>query len=86
MSSIFQRFGCFLKTVLYEIIFTKYLPILTYGLDGFVLLSEQRQKLSEDFNTVIQRIFKLSRFTSVRNIIMYAGSKPCDILVDEHLL
>jgi hypothetical protein len=51
------------------------------------MLSEQRQNLSVAFNTIIQRIFKLSRFTSVRNVIMYAGSKPSNILVDErHLL
>jgi Reverse transcriptase (RNA-dependent DNA polymerase) len=81
--SILQRFGYFPETVLCKLILTKCLPILTYGMECFALLSEQRRKLSVAFNTVIRRIFKLSRYTSVRDIIIIVGSKPCDVLVDE---
>ena len=36
------------------------------------------------FNTVVRRIFKLSKYTSVRDVIVYIGSKPCDIILDDH--
>ena len=35
------------------------------------------------FNTVIRKIFKLSKHTSVRHVIHYIGSKPCKIFIDE---
>ena len=35
------------------------------------------------FNTVVRQIFKLSKYTSVHDVIIYIGSKPCDIILDE---
>ena len=35
------------------------------------------------FNSVIRRIFRLFRFTSVRDVIVYIGSKPCDLFIDD---
>ena len=35
------------------------------------------------YNTVIRRIFKSLRYTLVRDVIEYIGSKPCDILLHD---
>ena len=76
---ILQRFGYLSKPVLCEIILIKCLPILLYVIECFVLLSEQRRKLCVALNTVKRRIFILSRYTSVHDLIAYIDSKPCDI-------
>jgi hypothetical protein len=81
--SILQHCGHLSETVLCEIIVTKCLPVLTYGLECFRLLSYQKQKVNVAFNTIIRRIFKLSRYTSVRDIIMCIGCKPTSDLLDE---
>ena len=52
-------------------------------MECFMLLSEQRRKLCVAFNSVIKRIFKLSRYISLHDLIAYIGSKPCDIFLDE---
>ena len=52
-------------------------------MECFMLLSEQRRKLRVAFNTVTKRVFKLSRYTSVHDLIVYIGSKPCDNLLDK---
>ena len=80
---VLQRFGHLFEPVLCEIILTKCLSSLLYGKECFVLLSEQRRKLCVAFNIVIRRIFKFSRYTSEHDLIVYVGSKPCDILLDE---
>jgi hypothetical protein len=80
---IFQKCGYLSEEVLCEIIFTKCLPVLTYGLECFKLLEQQKHKLCVALNTVVRRIFNMSRRTSVRDIIVYAGSKPCDVMLDE---
>ena len=59
------------------------MPILTYGMECFELFSEQRRKMRVAFNTVIRRIFKLSKYTSVHDVIVFMGSKPSDIILDE---
>ena len=51
----------------YSFMFTKCLPILLNGLDCFKLHNWQIQKLSISYNTIIRRIFNLSRMTSIRN-------------------
>ena len=81
--SILQKCGRLSEPVLCKIILTKCLPILTYGLECFNLLNSQRQQITMAFNTVIRKIFKLSKHTSVRHVIHYIGSKPCKILIDE---
>ena len=80
---ILQGFGYLSEEVLCEIIFKKCLLILTYGMECFELLGEQRHRMSVAFNTVARQIFKLSKYTSVHNVIFYIGSKPCDIILDE---
>ena len=74
--SILQSCRGFNEQVLCEIILTKCLPILMYGLESFRLLAAERDKVKMAFNCVIRRIFKLSKFTSVRHIIHMIGSKP----------
>ena len=81
--SILQSCRGFNEQVLCEIILTKCLPILMYGLESFRLLAAERDKVKMAFNCVIRRIFKLSKFTSVRHIIHMIGSKPGNILIDE---
>ena len=81
--SILKRFGNLSESVLSEIILTKYLPILAKGMECFALLCEQKRKMCVAFNSVNKRIFRSSRFTSVRDVNVYIGSKPCDILLDE---
>ena len=39
--------------------------------------------MCDAFNSAVRHIFRLSRFTSVRDVIVYIGSKTCDILIDE---
>ena len=63
--SLLQRFfGHLSEPVLCEIILTKYLPILMYGLECLVLLSEQRRKLCVAFNMLTRHIFNFSRYNS----------------------
>ena len=71
------------EPVLLEIVLNQYLPILMYGVKCFSLLVEQTRKLCIAFNSVIRCIFKLSRYTSLCEVIVYIGSKPRDILLDE---
>ena len=52
---------------------------LRYGMFR-VLLGEQKRRMRVAFNTVIKRIFKLSKYTDV---IVYIDSKPYDIILDE---
>ena len=81
--AVLQRCGNLSEPALCEIVLTKCLPILMYGVECFSLLVEQKRKLCVAFNKVIGRIFKLLRYTSVSEVIVYIGSKPYDILVDE---
>ena len=53
------------------------------GIEYFSLLVEQKRKLCAAFTIEIRSIFKLFRYTSIREVIAYMGSKPCDILLDE---
>ena len=53
------------------------------GVECFSLLVAQKCKLCLSFITIIRRIFKLFRYTSVRKGIVYIRSKPCNILLDE---
>jgi hypothetical protein len=48
-----------------------------------MLLTEQRRKLGVAFNTVVRRCFGLSRYASVRDVIVLIGFKPCDILLEK---
>ena len=53
-------------------------------MECFELLGEQRRRMRVVFNTVVRRIFKLNKYyTSVRDVIVYIGSKLCDIILDE---
>ena len=47
-------------------------------MECFELLGEQRRRMRDAFNTVVRRIFKLGKYrpTSVRDVIVYIGSKP----------
>ena len=44
-----------------------------YRIECFRLLESQRRKIKVLFNIIIRRIFKLSKFSSVRKIFAYAG-------------
>ena len=80
---MFQRCGALNELILCELVLKKCLPILVYGLECVRLKAAQKQRLSVSFNTVIRRVFKLSRYTSVKNVIFYVGGKPVKILLDE---
>lgn len=80
---VLQRCASLSELILCEIIVRKCLPILLYGLECIVLNSAQRHKLNVAFNNVMRRIFKVSRRTSVRNLLYYVGIKPVKILLDE---
>ena len=81
--SILQNCGNMSEHAPCEIILTKYLPILTYGLECFKLLEYEKRHITVAFNTVIRRIFKLSKHTSVRHVLHCLGSKPEKNLNDE---
>ena len=81
--SILQNCGNMSELVLCEIILTKWLPFLTYGLECFELLEYEKRHITVAFNTVIRRIFKLSKHTSVRYVLHCIGSNPGKILLDE---
>ena len=49
------------ESVLRELVLTKCLLILMYGVECFSLLVEQKRKLCVAFNTVIRHILKLSQ-------------------------
>ena len=78
-----QRCGHLSEPVLGEIVLKKCLLISKYGAECFSLLVEQKRKLYEAFNALSGRIFKMSRYNSVQQVITYIESKPCDILLDE---
>jgi hypothetical protein len=80
---MFQRCGALSEPVLCELVLKKCLPILVYGTECIRLKTAQKQRLNVAFNTVIRRVFKLSKYTSVKNIIFYIGGKPVKILLDE---
>ena len=56
-----------------------------YGIECFRLLDSQKRKIKVLFNFVIRRIFKISKFSSVRKIINLIGSKVGHILLNERL-
>ena len=80
---MFQRCGGLSETVLCELVLKKCLPALVYGMECVRLKAAQKQRLSVAFNTAIRRVFKLSKYTSVKNVIFYVGGKPVKVLLDE---
>ena len=52
-------------------------------MECFELFGKHRCRVRAAFNTVVRRIFKLSKYSSVRDVIVCIGSKPCDIILDE---
>ena len=81
--SLLQKCSSLNKLVQFHVIFTKFLLILLHGLECFKLYNWQKQKLSVSFNTIIRRIFNLSRMSSIRNLWFYMGIKPIKTLFDE---
>jgi hypothetical protein len=58
--------------------------VLTYGLECLKLLEQQKHKLCVALNTVVRRILIcLEEHLYGIIIIVYAGSKPCDVMLDE---
>ena len=71
--------------VLRDIIQTKYLFILIYGLKCFHLLETKKNNVKMAFNCVIRRLFELSslKLVLLRHINHMLSSIPCNILIDE---
>ena len=59
------------------------LPILLYGVDSVHLSRSQVYSLSVALNTAVRRCFRLSRCTSVRNILFFTGALPINMLLNE---
>ena len=84
--AILQKCAGLSEEILCQIINTRCLPILLYGLESFQLSFVQKRRIKVAYNNIVRRIFNLGRFVSVRNVIAFIGAKPADIAADERRL
>ena len=84
--AILQKCKYLSEEILCKLILTNCLPMLLYGIDSICLKVEQVRKMSVVFNTVFRRIFHMSRFSSMRLIYSYIGTKTLDYLYHERLI
>ena len=66
-----------------QLIISQCLPILLSGLECFLLSFRQLQKIFVALNCVFRRIFSLHKWTSVRDLLFFAGIYPSTVLIEE---
>ena len=84
--AILQKCAELSEEILCQIINTRCLPILIFGLESFHLSFVQKCRKAVAYNNIIKLIFNLGRFVSVRNVIAFICSKPADTVADERRL
>jgi hypothetical protein len=82
--SILQRCSKISEEIKSQALLHSCLPILSYGVDILSINKRQLHDMSVCYNTAIRRCFRISRFTSVRNILYFIGSMPLPMLFQEH--
>ena len=81
--AILQKCKYLSEEVLCKLILTNCLPTLLYGVDSVSLMKGQIKRMSVAFNTVFRRIFNMSKFSSMRIIYNFIGTKTLDCIYDE---
>ena len=79
--AIMQKCKYLSEEILCELVQTNCLPILLYGIDSVSLMKCQIRRMSVAL--VFRRIFKMSKFSSMRIIYNFIGTKTLDCLYDE---
>ena len=60
--------------------------MLLYGIDSVFLKRAQIKRMSVAFNTVFRRIFHMSKYSSMRVMYHFIGTKTLDCLYEERLM
>jgi hypothetical protein len=80
---VLQKCRNIAEEILCHVIIHSCLPILSYGVDIVKISKQQLHQLSVSFNTVVRRVFHLSRISSVRYILFVLGHLPFPMLCDQ---
>ena len=86
LSSVFailQKTASVSEEIKWNVIQHSCIPLLLYGIDSLCLNVKGVHKLSVALNTAVRRCFKLSNFTSVRNVLYFFNTLLLKLLLDE---
>ena len=81
--AILQKCKYLSEEIVCKLILTNCLPMLLYGVDSLFLRTEQVRKMSVSFNIVFRHIFHMSKFSSMRAIYNFLGTKTLDCIYKE---
>jgi hypothetical protein len=84
--AILQKCKYLSEEILCKLVLTNCLPMLLYGIDSVCLKCEQIRRMSIAFNTVFRRIFHMSKFSSMRLIYHFIGTKTLECLYEERFV
>jgi hypothetical protein len=84
--ALLQKCKFLSEEILCKLVLTNCLPMLLYGIDSVFLKCEQIKRMSVAFNTVFRRIFHMSKFSSMRLIYHFLGTKSLDCLYEERFV